>query len=71
MYVHSTLHKKTEIRENVKCGSVVLAFHYCSCFNASLWRYAWWIYFAFKRSKPVLITLSKGLRGPVYVSIKS
>ena len=28
--------------KNVKCGSFVLAFHYVSCFNASLSRYVYY-----------------------------
>ena len=35
IYVLSTLHDKTEFCMNVKFGSVALAFHYDSCFNAS------------------------------------
>ena len=39
IYVRSTLHEKTKFCKNVKIGSVALAFHYGSCFNASLPRY--------------------------------
>ena len=39
IYVRSTLHEKTEFCQNVKFGSVALAFHYGSSFNASLSRY--------------------------------
>ena len=34
-FVRGTLHEKTEFSKNVKFGSVALAFHYGSYFNAS------------------------------------
>ena len=42
-------HEKTEFYKNVKFGSVNLAFHYSSCFNASLLHYKLHIYFVSKK----------------------
>ena len=39
MYVRNTLQEKTKFCKNVDFGSVALAFHYGSCFDASLSRY--------------------------------
>ena len=36
IYLCSILHEKTEFCKNVKFGLVALAFHYGSCFYASL-----------------------------------
>ena len=39
MYARSFLLEKTEFFKNVKSGSVALAFHFGSCYNAILWQY--------------------------------
>ena len=39
IYVRSILREKMEFCKNVKFYSVVLAFHYGSCFNATLSHY--------------------------------